>query len=116
MNRLTEKKCLPCEGIGQALNQTQAQTLLAQTPQWKLSDDGKLITREYIKKDFMDAVRFINDVARIAERENHHPDVHLTGYKNVRIALSTHALKGLSENDFIIAAKINELPRPVMAK
>jgi 4a-hydroxytetrahydrobiopterin dehydratase len=58
----------------------------------------------------MAAVKFINSVAEIAEKEDHHPDVHLTGYRNLKIDLSTHALGGLSENDFILAAKINELP------
>ncbi len=116
MNALNQKKCLPCEGIGKVLDNETASKLLVQIPEWKISNDGKSISRDYVKKDFMDAFVFINEVGRIAELENHHPDIHLTGYKNVRIELSTHALKGLSENDFIVAAKINELPRPLIAK
>ena len=68
------------------------------------------ISREFITKNFMAAVTFINKVAQVAEAENHHPDVHLTSYRKLRIELSTHAIGGLSENDFILAAKINELP------
>ncbi|MCR4337264.1 MAG: 4a-hydroxytetrahydrobiopterin dehydratase [Candidatus Omnitrophica bacterium] len=107
---LTQKKCQPCEGIGKALSTNEAQELLAQTPQWKISPDNKMIVREFQMKNFLAAVKLINQVAEIAEKENHHPDVHLTGYRKLRIELSTHALQGLSENDFILAAKINELP------
>ncbi len=116
MGMLSGKRCLPCEGIGAALTKDEASRLLAQVPGWTMAEDARSISREFTKEDFMDAIRFVNDVGRIAELENHHPDLHLTGYKNVRIQLSTHALKGLSENDFIVAAKINELPRPLIAK
>ena len=61
-------------------------------------------------KNFTAAVRLINKIAEIAESENHHPDIHLTGYRKLRIELTTHALGGLTENDFIVAAKINVLP------
>jgi len=61
-------------------------------------------------KDFMAAVKFIGCIAEIAESENHHPDIHLTGYRKLKVVLSTHAINGLSQNDFILAAKINELP------
>jgi len=106
---LTQKKCQPCEGLGQAFDLTKAKEYLNQTPGWKLSEDGKSISRELIMKNFMAAIRFVNKVAEIAEQENHHPDIHLVGYRKLRIDLSTHALGGLSENDFILAAKINEL-------
>ena len=107
---LTQKKCQPCEGMGQPFDRTKAQQYLTQTPGWNLSEDGKSISRELVMKNFMAAVRFINKVAEIAEGEDHHPDIHLAGYRKLRIDLSTHAIKGLSENDFILAAKINELP------
>ncbi len=77
---------------------------------WELNADGKGITREYVAKNFMTAVTFIGKVAAIAESEDHHPDIHLTGYRNLKIDLSTHAIGGLSENDFIVAAKINNAP------
>ena len=62
-------------------------------------------------KNFLTAVHFIDAVAQIAETENHHPDLHLTAYRKLRIELSTHAIDGLSENDFILAAKIDKLPK-----
>ncbi len=107
---LTEKKCEPCEGKTKAFERGQAVEYLKQTTGWSLSGDAKTISKECVAKNFMVAVNFINKVAQIAEMENHHPDVHLTSYRNLRIDLSTHAIGGLSENDFIMAAKINELP------
>ena len=109
MDSLTQKKCKPCEGIGKALTKKEAEHYLSQTPNWAINDQGTMIAREYIAKNFMTAVDFIQKIANIAENEDHHPDIHLTGYRKLRIELSTHALKGLSENDFIVAAKINEL-------
>ena len=106
---LSKKKCEPCEGKGNPFNAEQAKQYLAQISDWVLSEDGKWIFRDYVMKNFVAGVEFIRKVADIAEAENHHPDIHLTGYKKVRIELSTHAIGGLSENDFIVAAKINEL-------
>ena len=62
-------------------------------------------------KDFLSAVQFIQDIAQVAEADDHHPDLHLTGYRKLRVELSTHAIGGLSENDFILAAKIEQLPK-----
>ena len=107
---LTAKKCRPCEGIGKVLMSGQAGEFLKETPGWQISADGKMISREWIIKNFITAVDFINKIAQVAENENHHPDIHLTGYRRLRVDLSTHALGGLSENDFIVAAKINQLP------
>ena len=78
-------------------------------PEWKLSDDGKLIRRKYKFKDFVTAMAFLQRVGQLAEEEQHHPDLHLTGYKNAAVELTTHAIGGLSENDFIVAAKIDRL-------
>ncbi len=113
MNPLTQKKCQPCEGIGRAMTKEEAQANLPQVAGWQISEDNKNLWREYGMKNFMAAVRLINKIAEIAESENHHPDIHLTGYRKLRIDLSTHALGGLSENDFILAAKINEVPAEV---
>ena len=77
---------------------------------WHLSDDGKMIYREYVMKDFMASIDLINRIARVAQGLNHHPDIHLTGYRKLRIELTTHDAGGLSENDFIAAGKINHLP------
>jgi 4a-hydroxytetrahydrobiopterin dehydratase len=110
MTQLTGKKCEPCEGKTQPFNKEQIAEYLPQVPGWQVSDDGKMLTRDWNMKNFIAAVEFINNVAKIAESEQHHPDVHLTGYRKLRVVLSTHAIGGLSENDFILAAKLNEVP------
>ena len=92
------------------LGPEQVRSYLDALPDWKLAADGRAIRREWRVKDFATALDFFNRVGRIAEAEDHHPDLHLTGYRNVAIELSTHALGGLSENDFILAAKIDTLP------
>ena len=76
---------------------------------WSLGQDGKSIERPFVLKNFIQAVDMINLIKNIAENEGHHPDLHLTGYKNLKVVLYTHALGGLTENDFIVAAKINQL-------
>ena len=108
-NQLINKKCVPCEGIGKALTLDEAKQKLSEVAGWQLNKEATAIFRQFVMKNFLAAVRFIQKVAELAESENHHPDIHLTGYRNLKIELSTHALKGLSENDFIMAAKINEL-------
>ena len=108
--KITEKRCQPCEGIGKALTREQTEVFIKETPGWQIDKEGKGISREYVTKNFVAAVEFINKIAEVAESENHHPDLHLTGYRKLRIDLSTHALGGLSENDFIVAAKIDQLP------
>ena len=114
--KLSEKKCESCEGKGRPFTKLQAEGYLKEIPGWSLSEDGKGINRQYVMKNFMAAIRFMEKIAAIAEQENHHPDLHLTGYRNLRIDLSTHAIGGLSENDFILAAKINELPAELKTK
>ena len=110
MNSLTDKKCKSCEGMGKSLTLDDAKDYLQHTPGWGIDPDGKSISREFITKNFMAAVNFIHKIAQVAESENHHPDLHLTGYRKLRVDLTTHAIGGLSENDFIVAAKINALP------
>jgi len=107
--QLTQKKCVPCEGIGRALTETEIQALLSQAPGWFLAQDGKSIERELTLKNFVACVNLINKIKVIAEDEMHHPDLHLTGYKNLKVVLYTHALGGVTENDLIVAAKINTL-------
>ncbi len=106
---LTAKKCTACEGDTPPLTAAQVAEHLAAVPEWKLSDDGKLIRRKYKFKDFVSAMAFLNRVADLAEAEEHHPDLHLTGYRHAAVELSTHAIGGLSANDFIVAAKIDTL-------
>lgn len=107
-NPLVGRKCKPCEGSVEPLPADAAQKLLEDLPGWELAE-GKAIRRRLTCKDFMEAVGLIRKIAAIAEAEGHHPDMHLTGYRRLAIELSTHAIGGLSENDFIVAAKINEL-------
>lgn len=114
--RLSERTCEPCEGKGRPFTKLQADGYLKEIPGWTLTDDAKTISRQFVMKNFLAAVRFIEKIAQIAEEKNHHPDIHLTGYRNLKIDLSTHAITGLSENDFILAAKINELPKELKTK
>ena len=93
-----------------------AERMLAELGGWCVTDDGKRIRREWVVQNFMTAIDFFNRVGVLAEDENHHPDLHLTGYRNSAIELWTHAIGGLSENDFILAAKINQLPVAVEAR
>jgi 4a-hydroxytetrahydrobiopterin dehydratase len=77
---------------------------------WRLTHNGQRIRKDWVMKDFAAAIDFFHRVAELAEAESHHPDLHLENYRNVWIELWTHAIGGLSENDFILAAKIDELP------
>ena len=105
--KLTEQKCVACEGNVTTFNREEADILLKQIPGWELSNEGKTVSKKYICTNFIEALEFINKIGKIAESEGHHPDIHLTNYKHVTIDLSTHAIKGLSQNDFILAAKID---------
>ena len=103
---LTKKKCVPCEGGMPPLNEGEIAKFLEQVPTWKVEDNR--VTKQFNFDDFEEAMKFVNKVALIAEREGHHPDIDIH-YSQVIIELWTHAINGLSENDFIIAAKIDEL-------
>ena len=107
---LTSKKCQPCHGDVPPVPWHEAEQLIAMLPGWRITEDGIRIRREWVVKNFMAAVEFFNRVAQLAEDEGHHPDLHLVGYRHVAIELWTHAIGGLSESDFIMAAKINQLP------
>lgn len=107
--KLAEKRCVPCEGGVPKLTQDEASTLLQSLAGWAISPDGERIRKDWRMKNFMAAIEFFNKVARLAEDEGHHPDLHLVSYRNVTIEIWTHAIGGLSENDFILAAKIDKL-------
>ena len=107
MQDLTQQKCVACEGDVTPFNQVEAEVLLKQIPGWELSSDGKTISNKYTFKDFKEALAFVNTVGAIADSEGHHPDIEL-GWGKVNISLTTHAIKGLSQNDFIVAAKIDQ--------
>lgn len=106
MNNLLKKKCGPCEKKTKPFEKTEAQDYLAQVEGWILNEQGTEISKEFKFADFIGAINFVNLVADIAEMEGHHPDIHVF-YNKIRLDLSTHAIGGLSENDFILAAKIN---------
>jgi 4a-hydroxytetrahydrobiopterin dehydratase len=107
---LTKKKCVPCEGGVDPVSLPQAEAQLMQLPGWKLVRNGERIRKEWVVKDFMAGIDFFKRCAEVAEADGHHPDLHLEGYRNVAVELWTHAIGGLSENDFILAAKIDQLP------
>ena len=107
--KLSEKRCLPCEGGVKPLDRAMAETLLKQLgSQWKLSADGKQIQGAFEFKNYYRTTAFVNAAAWIAHSEDHHPDIAF-GYKTVNITYWTHAIGGLSENDFICAAKVDAL-------
>ena len=105
---LTQRTCKPCEGGVQPLPEGAARQLLRDVKGWELVD-GRSIRKTVTCKHFLDAVGLIQRIAPIAEADDHHPDLHVTSYRTLTIELSTHAIGGLSENDFILAAKIDQL-------
>jgi 4a-hydroxytetrahydrobiopterin dehydratase len=109
---LAAKKCVPCEGGVPKLTPTEAETHLAAVPAWRLTHDGTRIRRDFKLPDFRSAVKLVNTIAALAEREQHHPDLHIEGYRKAWAEIHTHAIGGLSENDFILAAKIDAAAPP----
>lgn len=106
---LTKKHCVPCEGGAQPIPKKEAQAYHTEVPEWTLHQ--KSLQRDFKFKNFKEAMAFINKVADIAEEEGHHPDIYIF-YNKVKMQLSTHAIGGLSTNDFILAAKIDRLLQP----
>ncbi len=106
---LTQRKCKACEGGVEKLTATESSAMLEQVSKWAIEDSGDCIERKWTFKNFVQTIQFVNQVAELAETEQHHPDLHITGYRHLRIVLTTHAIGGLSENDFIVAAKIDQL-------
>jgi 4a-hydroxytetrahydrobiopterin dehydratase len=82
---------------------------LQEIPKWALSEDGNALIRSFKMVNFLQALVFFNRVGEVAEAEGHHPDLHLTDYNKVRVVITTHAISGLSRNDFILAAKIDRI-------
>jgi len=109
MSKLSKKKCAPCEDGAEPLYPEQSEVLLKQLdPEWMLIDQCRMLARSFVFKDFKQALDFANKIGAIAEEEQHHPDLTL-GYGNLGVELTTHAIGGLSENDFIVAAKIDQI-------
>ncbi len=103
---LTNKQCKPCEGGVPPLTQDEAKNLLKQLEGWELNDNR--ISKTFVFKNYYQVIAFVNAVAWMTHREDHHPDM-AVGYNKCRVEYSTHAIGGLSENDFICAAKVDAL-------
>jgi 4a-hydroxytetrahydrobiopterin dehydratase len=114
---LINKKCVPCHGGVSALSADEANKLMSRllshgagSNGWQIVEGGKALKREFKFADFYRAMSFVNAVAHVANAEDHHPDIEC-GWGYVRIRYQTHAINGLHENDFICAAKIDNLPQ-----
>ena len=105
---LAKKRCIPCEGGTAPQTKEEAEKLNQQIKGWHVSADGKHISKEFTFENFLEAMAFGNKITAIAEAEGHHPDLSI-GWGRGGVELSTHAIKGLSENDFILAAKIDAI-------
>ncbi len=108
MESLEKKHCLPCEGGTPPLDSKTIAQYLKQFKDWELVAGGKEITRDFRFKNYYHTMAFVNAIAWSAHQENHHPDLEV-GYNHCRVRYSTHAIGGLSENDFICAAKVDAL-------
>lgn len=109
------KKCVPCEGGTPSLTPREVDADLASLDGWDAREQKKQIHRHFRFGDFSEAMRFVNALASVAESEGHHPDF-CVRYANVDVTLWTHAIGGLSENDFIVAAKLDRLPEARAAR
>ena len=107
---LSNKKCVPCEGGVPALTNEQAKSYLQQLRDWQINTACTEIFKTFIFKNYYHVMAFVNAVAFIAHQEKHHPDFEVH-YTNVLVRYSTHAIEGLSENDFICAAKVDQLDK-----
>ncbi|MGH8582888.1 MAG: 4a-hydroxytetrahydrobiopterin dehydratase [Gammaproteobacteria bacterium] len=108
MENLAGRRCKPCEGGVQRFDASQARAWLGQVPGWALGEDAASITKTYRFNDFYETMAFVNALAWIAHREDHHP-VLTVSYRECAVRYTTHAIAGLSENDFICAAKLDNV-------
>lgn len=108
--QLSTSRCLPCEGGVPKLSPEEAKAQLTVLTGWELLSNPDRLKKSWTVKNFMAGMEFFRQVAELAESEGHHPDIHLVGYRNVSIEIWTHAIQGLSMNDFILAARIDQLP------
>lgn len=111
-NSLLDLKCVPCQVGEPPLTKEEIENnLRSLAGDWQYQEGPDQIVREYTFSDFSKAVGFVNQVAMLAEQEGHHPNLYLYDYKKLRIELWTHKINGLHKNDFILASKIENLPR-----
>lgn len=108
MSSLDKQKCAPCEGGVDPLGAERVTALLAQVPGWRIAADGKAIGRQFEFPEFDSTMFFVNMLAWVASQQEHHPDFE-AGFGHCRVTFTTHAIDGLSENDFICAARLNAL-------
>ncbi len=108
--QLCSVKCVPCEGGIPKLTPEEASQQKQELQGWNIAANPDRISKTWTAKNFVAAMAFFNRVTELSESEGHHPDLHLVGYRNVTIDIWTHAINGLSLNDFILAAKIDQLP------
>jgi 4a-hydroxytetrahydrobiopterin dehydratase len=106
--KLASKSCVPCRGGIAPLSQSEAIRMLPGAPGWELRQNATRLEHRFEFRDFVEAMKFVNRVAEIAEREGHHPDIAIH-WNKVDLVLWTHKIGGLHENDFILAAKVNRL-------
>ncbi|HEV3182135.1 MAG TPA: 4a-hydroxytetrahydrobiopterin dehydratase [Steroidobacteraceae bacterium] len=110
MSELAARRCKPCDAGIAALTPAEAQRLLAQVSSaWVLTENARAIRREFSFRDFYRTMSFVNALAHLANIEDHHPDLEV-GYNYCRVTYTTHAIRGLSENDFVCAAKVDLIP------
>lgn len=107
-NALAQHHCEPCEGGVAPLTREEFTVYLPQVENWQIIED-KSIERVFTLKNFMAVIELVNKIAAIAESEGHHPDLLVHDYKKLKVSLTTHAIQGLSVNDFVLAVKIDEL-------
>lgn len=110
MTHLSDKKCKPCEGGVAPLDSKTVHEYLKHVSDWELDSTSKIISKTFKFKNFYHTMGFANAIAWIANQENHHPDLQVT-YQRCTVSFTTHAINGLSENDFICAAKVDRLIR-----
>ncbi len=106
MDNLTEKRCVPCEGGVDPMTRADFEVYLEQVSEWNIIDDKKL-ERTFEFTNFKQALEFVNQAGEIAEEEGHHPDLFIHSWNKVKVSLWTHAIGGLSINDFVLASKID---------
>ena len=107
--KLTQKKCIPCEDKSvKPFSKKDIAPYMKQVPKWELAKNSKKISRTWLLKDFVAAIKFVNAIGKVAEKNAHHPDI-VISYNKVTLELWTHSIGGLSENDFIVAAKIDAM-------
>lgn len=108
--QLCSTRCVPCEGGVPRMSMDEIQKQLGATPGWEFAAQPDRIRKSWVVRNFSAGMNFFREVERVAEAEGHHPDLHLVGFRNITIEIWTHAIQGLSINDFILAARIDQLP------